>query len=98
MSDRRRAEVVGAALAILEESGSEAVTMRAIADRLGIRAPSLYRQFPDKRAIEIALIAAGFEEQAGGVRGGHGDGRATRPGDRRRLSQPGPSLIRTSIV
>ncbi len=64
MSDRRRAEVVGAALAILEESGLEAVTMRAIADRLGIRAPSLYRQFPDKRAIEIALIAAGFEEQA----------------------------------
>ena len=64
MSDRRRAEVVAAAMAILEESGLEAVTMRAIADRLGIRAPSLYRQFPDKRAIEIALIAAGFEEQA----------------------------------
>ncbi len=64
MSDRRRAEVVGAALAILEEAGPEAVTMRAIAERLGIRAPSLYRQFPDKRAIEIALIAAGFEEQA----------------------------------
>ncbi len=65
MSDRRRTEVVGAALAILEESGLEAVTMRAIADRLGIRAPSLYRQFPDKRAIEIALIGVGFDEQAG---------------------------------
>ena len=64
VSDRRRAEVVAAAAAILEESGLEAVTMRAIADRLGIRAPSLYRQFPDKRAIEVALIAGGFADQA----------------------------------
>ncbi len=64
MSDRRRAEVVAAAAAILEESGPDAVTMRAIADRLGIRAPSLYRQFPDKRAIEVALIAGGFDDQA----------------------------------
>jgi AcrR family transcriptional regulator len=69
VSDRRRAEVVAAALAILEESGLDAVTMRAIADRLGIRAPSLYRQFPDKRAIEIALIAAGFEDQAAAFEG-----------------------------
>lgn len=62
MSDRRRAEVVEATLAILEAGGPEAVTTRSIAKRLGIRAPSLYKQFPDKGAIEFEVIAAGFDD------------------------------------
>jgi AcrR family transcriptional regulator len=60
----RKAEIVEAALDLLEAGGPEAVTMRAIADRLGIQAPSLYKHFPDKEALEVALIAAGFAEQA----------------------------------
>ena len=38
--------------------------MRRIAERLGIRAPSLYKHFPDKAALEAAIISAAFEEQA----------------------------------
>jgi len=38
--------------------------MRALADRVGIRAASLYKHVPDKRALEVALITAGFAEQA----------------------------------
>ena len=38
--------------------------MRHIAERLGIRAPSLYKHVPDKQALEAAIISAGFEEQA----------------------------------
>lgn len=38
--------------------------MRAIGARLGIRAPSLYKHFADKEAIEVELIAAGFTELA----------------------------------
>ena len=34
------------------------------ADRVGIRAPSLYKHLPDKRALEAAVIAHGFEEIA----------------------------------
>ena len=60
----RKAEVVEAARDLLESGGPEAVTMRAIADRLGIQAPSLYKHFPDKGALEAALVAAGFVEQA----------------------------------
>jgi AcrR family transcriptional regulator len=60
----RRAEIVGAALALLEEHGPEAVTMRAIAERLGIRAPSLYKHFPDKDAVEVALVAEGLRDSA----------------------------------
>lgn len=60
----RKAEIVIAARALLEGGGPEAVTMRAIAERLGIQAPSLYKHFPDKEALEAALVVAGFEEQA----------------------------------
>lgn len=38
--------------------------MRRLADRLGIRAPSIYKHLPDKQALENALISAGFEEMA----------------------------------
>ncbi len=38
--------------------------MRRLADRMGIRAPSLYKHFPDKGALELAIIVAGFEQAA----------------------------------
>ena len=63
LSPRGR-EIVEAARAILEEEGPDAVSMRRVADRLGIRAPSLYKHLPDKAALETALISAGLEEQA----------------------------------
>lgn len=62
MSDARRAEIVAAARELLEQDGEGALTMRSIASRLGIRAPSLYKHFPDKEAIEVELIATGFTE------------------------------------
>jgi AcrR family transcriptional regulator len=63
LSTRAR-EVLDTARAILEEEGRDALTMRAIGRRMGIRAPSLYKHFPDKRAIEVALIAVAFVEWA----------------------------------
>jgi AcrR family transcriptional regulator len=38
--------------------------MRCLAERVGIRAPSLYKHFPDKAALEAAVIAAGLEDAA----------------------------------
>ena len=61
---RRGREIVAAARELLEHEGPEALTMRRVADRLGIRAPSLYKHLPDKQALEDALISAAFEEQA----------------------------------
>ncbi len=49
---------------LLERDGAEALTMRGLAERLGIRAPSLYKHLPDKAALETAIIATGFEETA----------------------------------
>jgi len=60
----RAREIVDAAREILEHEGLDALSMRRIADRLGIRAPSIYKHLLDKQALESALISAGFEEQA----------------------------------
>lgn len=56
--------IIDAAGQILEDEGREALTMRRLAEAVGIRAPSLYKHFPDKAAVEAALIEAGFVELA----------------------------------
>jgi AcrR family transcriptional regulator len=60
----RARRIVAAARELLEEEGAEALTMRRLAERLGIRAPSLYKHLPDKAALEAAIIATGFEDSA----------------------------------
>lgn len=52
----RAVEVVAAAAQIVEAEGTDALTMRRLAEDLGIRAPSLYKHFPDKAALEVALV------------------------------------------
>jgi AcrR family transcriptional regulator len=58
----RATEIVAAARQILEEEGAEALTMRRLAAAVGMQAPSLYKHFPTKRAVEAALIAVGMLE------------------------------------
>lgn len=60
----RARQIVAAARQLVEQEGLEALSMRQLADRLGIRAPSIYKHLPDKAALENALISATFEEQA----------------------------------
>ncbi|MET9777393.1 TetR/AcrR family transcriptional regulator [Streptomyces sp. NPDC006367] len=67
MTDRlspRAREIAAAARALLEEAGAPALTLRALADRLGIKAPSLYKHFPDKKAVEDELAAQLLTEVA----------------------------------
>jgi AcrR family transcriptional regulator len=60
----RAREAVAAGRRLLEEEGTAALTMRRLAERLGIRAPSLYKHLPDKAALEAAIITTGLEEAA----------------------------------
>jgi AcrR family transcriptional regulator len=60
----RARQIVTAARQLLETEGAEALSMRSLAHQLGIRAPSLYKHFESKDAIEAVLISIGFEEQA----------------------------------
>lgn len=60
----RQREILAAARALLAREGEAALTVARIADALSIKAPSLYKHFAGKRAIEVGLIAQGFAEQA----------------------------------
>jgi AcrR family transcriptional regulator len=53
-------DVVAAARELLERDGPEGLTMRRLADRLGIRAPSLYKHVESKEELEVLLMAEAF--------------------------------------
>jgi AcrR family transcriptional regulator len=57
----RVGEIVAVAHDLLATGGPEAVSMRNVADRLGIKAPSLYKHVRDKAALESLLVADGLE-------------------------------------
>lgn len=63
LSPRAR-EIVAAAGELLEREGAEALSMRRLADRLGIRAPSIYKHVSGKEELEAALVSDGFEALA----------------------------------
>jgi AcrR family transcriptional regulator len=65
----RRAEVLAAARRLLEEGGPAALTMRALGQAVGMRAPSLYKHFPDKAAVERGLVEVGMRELIGALDG-----------------------------
>ena len=58
----RAAEIVSASRRVLEDDGRDAVTMRRVADELGMQAPSLYKHFPNKAALELALVEDALAE------------------------------------
>lgn len=59
-----RARVIEAAVAVADERGVAAATMRNIAERLGVEAMSLYHHVPNKEAILDALVDAVVAEIA----------------------------------
>jgi AcrR family transcriptional regulator len=62
------AEILDAAGLILDETGrDDAVTLRAIARRIGIAAPSIYAHFADRNAILTALVEDGFRDLSNAI-------------------------------
>lgn len=54
--DRRRPEVLDAALAIATESGAHRVSMGAVADRVGVTRPVVYACYPNRTELMTALL------------------------------------------
>jgi AcrR family transcriptional regulator len=52
----RAVEIVDTARRILDEEGPSALTMRRLAEAMGMQAPSLYKHFSSKSTVELALI------------------------------------------
>ena len=57
-----REQLVATAVRLLDKSGPEAVTLRAVAQAVGVSHNAPYRHFKDKRALLAAVAQAGFRE------------------------------------
>ena len=75
--DRLHDEILEAAEVLLLETGSEdAVSIRAVADRVGVTPPSIYRHFADKGTLLFEVCDrqfARFHEYLDAKRSGHAD-------------------------
>ncbi len=74
-----RQRLIRAAHEILEASGAEGLTLRAVAAATGAGVSSLYHHFADKQALMAELAADGFREMACWIRQGAGEPRGRTP-------------------
>ncbi|MFC5172936.1 TetR/AcrR family transcriptional regulator [Streptomyces mutomycini] len=63
----RLARILDAGASLLDEAGYEQLSTRAVADRAGVPIGSVYRFFPNKRALVDALAERNLEAYAGRV-------------------------------
>jgi len=62
---RLRQEIITAASQMIGEAGDDsALTLRGVARRVGIAAPSIYRHFPDVDELKMAVVQRSFAEFA----------------------------------
>jgi AcrR family transcriptional regulator len=82
-----RNALLAAARDVLEERGPSALSLREIARRVGVSAPSAYHHFPSLDAIAVGLAEQGAAEMGACL--------TAASEDRRRSSGDGKSLLRT---
>lgn len=93
----RARELARAARELLEADGPEGLSMRRLAERVGVTAPSVYKHFADKSALEHAVISEAFAELAwdfAAAIAGAGDPLAALGAEYRRFALAHPHLYR----
>ena len=53
----RKRQIVETALELVAEHGADAVSAQLIADTIGLSQPAVFRHFPTKEAVWMAVIA-----------------------------------------
>ena len=94
----REQAIAAAARELVETKGVEGLTMRAVAEQLGIRAPSLYKHVQGKADLELAVMVSALEELAAALEAAAGDGLPAVGQAYRRfaLAHPGPYRLLTA--
>ena len=59
-----KAEILAKTIPLFAEAGFTGVSMRQIAQVVGIKAASLYHYFPDKQSLYIAALSQAFSKHA----------------------------------
>src|SRR5256884_8343567 len=77
-----RDALVQAALQDAEQGGPEAVSIKALAKKLGVSQPAPYRHFADREALLEAVTAAAFPQFSAVLRGS-----IARPSQRSQMSR-----------
>ena len=94
----RARQIIDTARVLLEAVGSEGLTMRRLADKLGIRAPSLYKHVNGRPALELALVEIGLDETGlamhAAVEGSNGEPVGDLLGAYRAMGRANPELYR----
>jgi AcrR family transcriptional regulator len=65
----RATQIVECARRLIEQGHGDDLTMRRLADELGMQAPSLYKHFPDKESITTAIYVDYLAGQADALEG-----------------------------
>lgn len=61
------ARIVRATRELLHEGGLDAVNIAAVAERAGVGRPSVYRRYPDRETLAIAVLFADLQARLEGV-------------------------------
>jgi AcrR family transcriptional regulator len=69
--EARQQQIVETVLDLVAEQGADGVSVQAIADRIGLTQPAVFRHFPNKEAIWVAVMTW-LEGQLGAI---HADAR-----------------------
>lgn len=77
---------------LLEKSDAETLSLREIAREVGVSATAIYRHFPDKNALLLALAKQGMEQLAAQ------QARANTTGDKAGFAASGQAYVRFAIA
>jgi AcrR family transcriptional regulator len=86
------AEIVAAAWQLAREVGVAGLTLKELARRVGMQAPSLYQYFPSKHAIYDAMFADGYRQLTS-----HLQAVAARSDPREALRQVGHAFLQFAV-
>ena len=64
----RAREIATAARRLLEDEGPDALTMRRLGEALSMKAPSIYKHFDGKPAVELVVVEDGLTEMGTALR------------------------------